>query len=143
VEIAPLSDPVTQALDDAMAVANDDRAPPLVVGRSVPGLCRIAVEAVCIEIVQRRELGAGRTNAEVDSRLGEARTLTQKAALGLFGDVARAGDVLTRVNRLGSRYADTFKALNAGAHGELLRGTPRDTVHATRDLVEALRRTAS
>jgi ABC-type uncharacterized transport system ATPase subunit len=143
VEIAPLSDPASQALDDAMAVANDDKAPPLVVGRSVPGLCRIAVEAVCVEIVQRRELGTGRTSTEVDSHLREARTLTQKAALALFGDVARASEVLTRLNKLGSRYADTLKALNAGAHGELLRGTPRDTVHAARDLVAALRRTAA
>jgi hypothetical protein len=143
VDIEPLSDAATQALTDAMAVASDDKAPPLVVNRSVPGLCRIAVEAVCVEIAQRRELGGGRTIAEIDLELEEARTLTQKAALALFGDTTRGGDVLKRLNAIAPRHADSFRALNAGAHGELLRGTPRDTVHAARDLVDALRRTAS
>ena len=38
------------------------------------------------------------------------------AALALTGDASRGGDVLPRLNAWGQRFADTYKALNRGAH---------------------------
>lgn len=137
VEITAAGDPATQALRDARAVASDEKVPVEVVGKVVPGLCRIAVEAACTDVAQRRLLAAGADHGVVDEVLNGARTLTQKAALAIFGDVGRSGDVLGRLNRLGRAHADTFQALNRRAHGELV-GAARDTVNDAQRLVEAI-----
>jgi hypothetical protein len=137
VEIVAAGDPASQALRDARAVANDTEVPATVAARVVPGQCRIAVEAACTDGARRRLLASGRDHAEVDATLDAARTLTQKTALALFGDVGRGGDVLPRLDRLGRAHADTFQALNKGAHGELV-GSPKDTVGDAERLVAAL-----
>ena len=43
--------------------------------------------------------------------------LTLLAALALTGDAGRGGDVLPRLNSWGRSFADTYQALNHGAHG--------------------------
>jgi hypothetical protein len=62
----------------------------------VPGLCRLGLEAACMEVVRRRRLGRGEPHAEVERQLAEAG-LTELAALALHDDRARAGEVLDRV----------------------------------------------
>jgi energy-coupling factor transporter ATP-binding protein EcfA2 len=140
VEISPAGDPVDRALRDAMSVAAAG-APPEVTAKVVPGLCRAALEAALTEITQRRELAAGRSDAEVEDLLDACKRLTQKAALALFGD-ADAGDrVLRRLNSIDRRHGDTFQTLNKGAHGAAVR-SPRRIVDATRSLIDALQAAA-
>jgi hypothetical protein len=137
VEITNAGDPATQALRDARAVANDENVPAGVAARVVPGLCRIAVEAALTDAARRRLLAGGDAHDEVETALEDALRLTHRAALALFGDVSRAGDVLGRLDSMRRQYADTFRALNRGAHGELV-GTPIDTVSDTELLVAGI-----
>lgn len=118
VDVRTSMDPVEQALRDARALAADRSVPTEVAARVVPGLCRTAVEAALTEAVWRRQLLAGLGHADIETNLEEASTrLTALAALALTGDAARGRDVLPRLNSWGRRFADTFQALNRGAHG--------------------------
>ena len=118
VETRPSLDPVKRNIDDAMALVRTDSLPPKLAARVVPGLCRQAVEAACQEAVRRRHLGNGKPYADVERALEAADKLTKLAALALFDDPERAGDVMTRLNKEGGRgTGDLFQALNRGAHG--------------------------
>ena len=117
VQVRTCLDPVEQALQDAGALAADDSVPAEIAARVVPGLCRTAVEAAFTEAVWRRELRAGRGHADIEDELGAARSrLTRLAALALTGDDSKGGEVLPRLNTWSRRSADTYRALNKGAH---------------------------
>ena len=116
VAIRPCLDPAEQALRDAGALAVDDSVPPAVAARVVPGLCRIAVEAAFTAAIWRRQLRAGHGHAEIEAGLETATRLSLLAALAVSGDISKGGDVLPRLNVWGRHFADTYQALNKGAH---------------------------
>jgi hypothetical protein len=89
-----------------------------VLRRVVPGYCRAALEAALIQSVRRRLLASGRAHGEVDEVLAKGSKLTPLAALALFDDAGKGGDVLARLNKFGPWAGDTFKAVNEGAHKE-------------------------
>jgi len=96
VELRRALDPVGRYIEDALAVAGTADLPSSAAARVVPGLCRLGLEAACMEVVRRRRLGRGEPHAEVERVLGEAG-LSELAALALFDDGARSGAVLERV----------------------------------------------
>jgi energy-coupling factor transporter ATP-binding protein EcfA2 len=117
VQVRACLDPVEQALMDAGAVSADPKVPDEVAKRVIPGLCRTAVEAALTQAVWRQQLRAGRNRDEIDSSLADAgSSLTNLAALALFGDAGQGSKVLPRLDGLGRTFADTFKALNRGSH---------------------------
>ncbi len=116
VELTKAADPVQRYLDDARALANTTELPAAVAGRVVPGLCRGAVEAACQEVVRRRCLQRGDGHADVEDALQTATTTMQLAALALFDDSSRGGEVLGRLNSHGRWAADAFNACRRGAH---------------------------
>ena len=64
---------------------------------------------------QRPRLPGG--HAEIEDDLEAAGTrLTLLASLALTGDPSKGGEVLPRLDAWGHRFADTYKALNRGAH---------------------------
>jgi hypothetical protein len=94
------------------------------------------LEAALTEAVWRRQLRDGRGHAEIEAMLDEASVrLTPLAALALTGDSGRGGDVLPRLNSWGRSFADTYQALNQGAHGAHT-GDPGQLIHGTRALVD-------
>lgn len=115
-EVRPSLDPVSRALQDAAALCADDKLPALVAARVVPGLCRVALEAFLVDNIRTRELERGAHHDEVDGMLDQANSLTKKAALALFGDADRGGDVFHQLNTLGRRGGDTYRQLKEGAH---------------------------
>jgi hypothetical protein len=131
VHVRPGLDPVERALDDAGALNADGAVEPEVARRVIPGLCRTAVEAALAAGVWRQQLRAGRTREEIEEALtGLKPGLTNLAALALSGDAREGAAVLPRLDRAGRIYADTFKALNRGAHlphdgnlGQLISGS--------------------
>ncbi len=137
VEVRSVSDPARRALEDAGAMCADDSVPHKVAARVVPNLCRIAAESALINQARRRLLSEGMPHAELDRLLGDAKTFNQKAALGLFGDAAKGGEVLPRLNRMGSDLADTFQVLNKGSHFEHP-GDLRDLVGRAKKLVHEI-----
>ncbi len=118
VEVRRALDPVKRYLDDAFAVARTQGLPAQAARRVIPGLCRFAVEAACMEAVRRRRLAKGENYAAVETLLAEAsHGLTRLAALTLFDDPERGGDVLAQLRKGDPGFPATFQTLNRGAHG--------------------------
>jgi recombinational DNA repair ATPase RecF len=139
VEVREVDEPVARLLSDAWALAQTEDLPAGVANRVVPGFCRAALEAACVEAVRRRRLGRGDAHLEVEAALAVATTLTQKAALALFDDSARGGDVLGRCNALMRGGADVFQQCQKGTH-EGHAGSLQDLVNGSRELARGLRR---
>ena len=66
VEVRRTVDPVNQYFLDARAVEKDDSLPDGVAARVVPGLCRLGIEAACMEAVRRRRIGRGDAHQAVE-----------------------------------------------------------------------------
>jgi recombinational DNA repair ATPase RecF len=137
VEVRPALTPVERQLMDAYDLCADDGLPENVAARVVPGLCRLAVEAAFIDAIRRKLLRAGKRHAAVEAEIEAADTLTKKAALAMFGDASRGGDVLRRLNSWRPASADVYQALNKGAHAEH-RGSLRSLVTQARALTETI-----
>ena len=119
VEVRTALDPVRAHIEDALALVHTAELPPPVLRRLVPGFCRSAIEAAFISVVRRKRLAAGQTHAEVEEELKKAGTLNLLAALALFNDRERGGDVMGRLNKFGSWAGDAFKQCNRGTHEEV------------------------
>ena len=122
VELRRSLDPVGRYLEDALAVAGTVGLPSAAASLAssaahvVPGLCRLALEAVCMEVVRRRRLTRGEAHAEVERSLSEATDLTRAAALALYDDVGRSGEVLKRLKgEAGAPLAETFRRVAENA----------------------------
>jgi energy-coupling factor transporter ATP-binding protein EcfA2 len=139
VQVRRRMDPAEQALRDAGALIRDQEVPAGVAMRVIPGLCRSAVEAVFIEAVWRRQLRAGSSRNEIEEALTGVRRLRSLAALALFDDVKREGDVTARLRQGQDRMlADTLSTLNAGSH-ESYAGDLEELVINSRKLVSKIR----
>ena len=118
VELRQALTPVERHIQDARSLVHTEDLPDEVARRVVPGFCRLAIEAGCVEATRRRRIGRGEPHAEVEDTLRSVTRLTGFAALALFDDPARGGDVLTRINTsYGRSKADAFQAANKGSHG--------------------------
>ena len=139
VETRRALDPVARYIEDAMALAKTDGLPPEAARRVIPGLCREALEAACMEAIRRRRIGRGEPHAEVEALLARLSGSKPLAALALFDDEKRAGEVLGHLNKQGKEIADTFRAVNEGSH-EALPGSMVDLVRSAERLAGWLQR---
>jgi recombinational DNA repair ATPase RecF len=141
VDLRPALTPIERHIQDARSLVRTDDLPPTVAARVVPGFCRLAIEAGCVEAVRRRRIGRGEPHAEVEDALRSVTRLTGYAALALFDDPNRGGDVLARINSsYGSAKADAFQAANKGSHGGFtgdLDSLVRNSAMLARELAEA------
>ena len=120
-------------------MARDDGLLAQVVWNVIPGICREGLEAACVDVVRRRRLGRGESHAAVERLLEGARTLIQKAALALFDDMGRSGEVSTRITReWGSTFTDAFRGANRGAHHRY-RGDLTSLINDCQGLAERIR----
>jgi recombinational DNA repair ATPase RecF len=126
--------PWRRHLEDARALARSDGVPDLVRRTTVPGFCRLGLEAACADVVRRRELGAGREHHEVEAELATAGRLVPLLALALLGDGRRGGEVYGRLGRHGSWAVDAVEACNAGRHGGF-HGDPGALVQDVEELI--------
>ena len=70
-EVRHALDPVKRYLNDAFAVAKTAGLPAQAAKRVIPGLCRLGVEAACMEAVRKRRLGKGENYAAVENLLAD------------------------------------------------------------------------
>jgi hypothetical protein len=103
--------------------------------RIVPGYCRSALESALIGMVRKRMLADSRSHTEVEESLAKAGTLTSLAALALFDDRERGGDVMARLNKVGTWAGDVFKDCKEGAHKEFT-GDIQTLIRDTEKLAE-------
>src|SRR4051812_28854132 len=116
VEVRQTTDPITTLIDDARAVALTDDLPDDVAGRVVPGFCRAAVEAACMECVRRRRLARGEAHEAVEGLLADNAKIHPLLALALFDDAGRTNEVMPRLQRFGSWAIEAFRICKMGAH---------------------------
>jgi len=138
VELRPSLDPVRRNLEDAMALARTDDLPQMVGQQVVPGFCRAAIEAACVEVIRRRRIGRGEAHADVEDLIERAPKLNERMALALFDTAARGGDVAGRVRGWGEAAADAWGISNRGAHAGY-RGSLEDLVRGTDLLCRRIR----
>ena len=133
--------PVRQHLDDARAVLRTESLVRETRRRVIPGFCRLALEAACVEAVRVKRAEAGSDPAQTEKEVSNARTLNQKLALALLHDARRTGEVRGMLNAdLGSWAAKVAVACNRGAHDKLWRGDLDWLVDNTKRLSEKLLR---
>ena len=138
VQLRRALDPVGRYLEDAIEVASTAALPASPAAEVVPGLCRLALEAVCMEVVRGRRLTRGELHAAVERTLSEASGLTRLAALALFDDAERGPDVLERLQReAGPKLAEAFRQSEAGENVPPADAT--DLARRTSNLVAWLR----
>jgi recombinational DNA repair ATPase RecF len=141
VEVRRALDPVARYLEDARALALTDHLPVDVAKRTVPGFCRLALEAAFTAAYRRAALRGGKLHADIEAEVAAADTTNKKAALGLFGDVEKTGQVMAGLNKLGHWAGTTYKANKEGAH-EAYAGDLMALVRNTEKLTTAIQGTA-
>ncbi len=133
--------PVEQYLNDAWAVAMEDNLDAGVSHQVVPGFCRQALEAACVERIRRERIRQGVPHAEVEQEVDRANTLMEKAALALLGDVSQAGQVYNTIaQRWGEPMAQVVRVCNRGSHAGFS-GDLRRLINASRGLAARIRNT--
>lgn len=117
VKVKPVTDPVRQALDDARALASTGDLPTAARTHVLPSLCRIALENAFLEAAWIRHHRSGAPEHALQEAVGEADKLLKVAALALFGDAGRTGDVYGELRALcGPRAVALIKQCQNGAH---------------------------
>ncbi|GAA3477778.1 AAA family ATPase [Streptomyces yanii] len=140
VGVESLTDPVEQALKEARDISMDPNLPQDVADHVLPAMCRVAVEAACLETARRRlrdEQGLGLRAVEERVALLD-RTKTY-VSLALLGDEQRhAREAVERICAGGWALVEAF---NSGAHAPLPTVDDRKTlVRRTEALAAAIRR---
>ena len=131
-------DPIGRYLEDALAVAGTAGLPSSAAAHVVPGLCRLALEAVCMEVARRRRLTRGDPHADVERALADAGHLSRLAALALFDDMERSGDIVGRLRKeAGAPLAEVFE--QCGANVEVEAASAVDLVRRVSQLTAWLR----
>ncbi|MFD7775702.1 AAA family ATPase [Streptomyces sp. NPDC059753] len=117
VHVSSVSDPVSQALEEARAIALDPHLPPEVADRVLPSMCRLALEAAYQETARRvlREAGIGQR--DIQERVTRPGPLTGLAALAMGMKDKERGDVLDVVARDHGAWAkQLIQGLNQASH---------------------------
>jgi recombinational DNA repair ATPase RecF len=116
VDVRETMDPVFGYIDDARALAKTTELPSSVIARVVPGFCRSAVEASCMEAVRVRRLRKGEQHDVIEALLMANSKMHPLMALALFDDEKKTNEVLARLNKFGKWAGDAFMACKEGAH---------------------------
>ncbi len=139
VGVEPLTDPVEQAMAEARAVSLDPGIPQEVAEHVLPAMCRMAVEAACLEAVRRTlrdEQGLGLR--AIEERVASLDRTKSYVSLALLGDERQhARDAVELI--CGGGWA-LVEAFNAGSHSPLPSVEYRkDLVRRTKALTVAIR----
>jgi recombinational DNA repair ATPase RecF len=116
IDLLPGADPAERNLDDAEAIASDRGVAPELAKQVVPGYCRAAIEATCIEIVRRRRIARGEPHAAVERLLETNAQLRPLLALALFDNAGKGAEVNQKVAPWGMWATEVLDSVIHGAH---------------------------
>ena len=140
VQCRRVSDPVSRYLDDARAISLTPGLPPEAARRSTTLFLRLAIEAACTERIRSRRIGRGELHAEVATLLERAASTNKLAALALFDDADRHGDVRGRISSISAKTAEAYGLINAGTHtGNLAGFDPSRLLRETEQIIALIR----
>jgi ATPase subunit of ABC transporter with duplicated ATPase domains len=134
VTVSATGDSSLRYLDDARALAKDERVTDEVKVRVVPSLCRMAVENRCRGLFYARRIRDGASRRDVERDWEDGRRTRTKIALALGLDDENA--VSQWINS-GQRRVRAMRAVGSGSHGKL-KGTPLDAVADVKTLIADL-----
>lgn len=144
-ELKKRRESVDAYLEDARALMKNfekGEIPEGIVLRVVPGLCRDALEAACLEAIRKKRLKKGDAHADVEAEIESADSLIKKFALLLFDDVKRAGECVRTIrNKWGTEGEEIYLWCQKGAHGEFT-GDLEDFVSRTGSFTGDVRKLA-
>ena len=124
VELKKSLDPIRGAIEDARAIELSAELPDEVRRRVVPGLCRQAIEAACLESGRRRLLADGMSLDLCEETWAATPRLLPRVAIGLYGDPDREADVYrTLKNEFGPWAEATVRDSNRMTHSGADKGT--------------------
>jgi recombinational DNA repair ATPase RecF len=86
VTVRRLRTPATRYLEDARALTLDRSLPPGVVDKVLPGMCRLAIEAIARELYYRKRMTAGIDRTTIEAIWSDITSTTRRIALALFND---------------------------------------------------------
>ncbi|WP_432185784.1 AAA family ATPase [Streptomyces sp. Tue6028] len=139
VTVRRVTDPVGQALDDARALVRTRNLEPVAMTHVLPGMCRTVLECSFTEAAGLRLHRAGLAEHEAEKAIVAAVTLMDIAALGLFGDASRTGEVYRELRRrCGPGAVDLVRRCQAGTHPS---GTPMPDPRRFVNDIEAIAQT--
>ncbi|MCF3129103.1 AAA family ATPase [Streptomyces olivochromogenes] len=117
VTVKPVTDPVAQALADAMAIVSTPGLPSAALTHVLPSLCRIALENALLDAAWIRHHRSGGSEHALQAAVSDADKFRKIAALALFGDIVRTADVDQELRtRYGAQAAYLIKQCQMGAH---------------------------
>lgn len=109
--------PVWRHMSDARAILKTDGLAEDTRQRTVPGFCRLALEAACVEGIRRKRAAAGVSHGQTEADILLARMLNDKIGLILFDKTGHGSDALDAVNdKFGSKARDVVTICNRGSH---------------------------
>lgn len=142
VTVERMRDPLQQALSEAREISYDADLPEFVADRTIPMMCRAALEVACVETARRTlrdEQGRRLNLAEFEKRVPVQARTREYVAFALLGD--SSGDAGAAVERLYPGGGALIGELNRGAHGGLAAVADRKRLVArTERLAEAILR---
>jgi hypothetical protein len=118
VTISEVSDSVLRHLDDARALLKTPNLPEAARRRTVPALCRLALETACVEALRRRWSQSGHSPEEIEELLDSPGGLSKLASWVFCGNPDQGSQVIDRLGKIGRWAVDTFRECNRGSHGE-------------------------
>jgi hypothetical protein len=137
VVVSQLIGPWEQRLKDALDVTLTPDLPEHISGRVVPGFCRQALEAACLDVLRRHWLGRGDAHADVEKQLAR-RGLRELLAMLFFGDPHKPQGLEARLRKLKVKGAvEIVTDCQNGAH-DGFSGNLKDMVERTRSLCDEL-----
>jgi len=117
VHVTPVSDPVSQALDEARAIALDPHLPSEVADRVLPSMCRLALGAAYQDSARRALRAAGIGQLDIQRRVTQPGPLTGLAAIAMGIQGRERGEVLDAVARDHGPWArELIQQLNQASH---------------------------
>ncbi|MGC2996924.1 AAA family ATPase [Streptomyces sp. G35A] len=128
VGVEVLTDPVEQALKEARDISLDPNLPQGVADHVLPAMCRVAVEAACLETARRRLRDErGLSLRDIEERVASLDRTKTYVSLALLGDERQ--HARKAVERICADGWVLIEAFNSGAH------VPLPTVEDRKKLV--------
>lgn len=137
----PVDGPVRKYLDDARAVLRTKEATEETKWRVIPGFCRQALEAACVEGIRRRRAATGRDLSVVEEDISRARTLEEKFGILLFNNAEPGADLLTALSEeFGANARQVVEDCEGGSHGVKPSTSLSTLINRTQSLADKLRK---
>jgi hypothetical protein len=134
VQVVACQSPARCYIKDVEELLADEKVPPAVINKAVPGYVRLAVEAAAHEVHFAKQLGKGTPRDEVEASWQAASTTSNKVALAVLGDKSSSLNSWQRIAYRGRTLGICRKGVHEGLTGSAA-GTVDDLRRTVDDIL--------